>query len=189
MKKRVGILGGTFDPPHIAHLIIANEVRVALSLSQIIFLPNFIPPHKEASSTKAIDRIEMLKLAICDNPFFALDERELTRSGKSFTYDTMKEMVEENPDIDYYFIIGGDMVEYLPNWYKIDQLMDLVQFVGVNRPKYDLKTPYPVLNVEVPEMSVSSSLLRERVAQKKPIDYLLPKEVVSYVKEHQLYET
>ncbi|EMG28544.1 nicotinic acid mononucleotide adenylyltransferase [Listeria fleischmannii subsp. fleischmannii LU2006-1] len=67
--------------------------------------------------------------------------------------------------------------------------MNLVQFVGVNRPKYDLQTPYPVLNVEVPEMSVSSSLLRERVAQKKPIDYLLPKEVVSYVKEHQLYET
>ncbi|EMG28545.1 nicotinic acid mononucleotide adenylyltransferase [Listeria fleischmannii subsp. fleischmannii LU2006-1] len=109
MKKRVGILGGTFDPPHIAHLIIANEVRVALSLSKIIFLPNSVPPHKEASSAKAEDRIEMLKLAICDNPSFALDERELTRSGKSYTYDTMKEMVEENPDIDYYFIIGGDM--------------------------------------------------------------------------------
>ncbi len=189
MKKRVGILGGTFDPPHIAHLIIANEVREVLNLEQIIFLPNSVPPHKQSGNVSANDRATMLQLAISNNPHFVMDSRELLRAGKSFTFDTMKEMVEENPNTDYYFIIGGDMVEYLPNWYNIDQLVELVQFVGVNRPEYCLKTPYPVKNVSVPEMSISSSLIRERMAKKMPIDYFLPTQVVRYVKEHQLYES
>ncbi|WP_099221154.1 nicotinate-nucleotide adenylyltransferase [Listeria costaricensis] len=190
MKKKIGILGGTFDPPHLTHLSIVEAVQKKLHLDQVIFLPNAIPPHKEASGLVSdADRLQMLQLSTADKPSFTIDQRELLRQGKSYTYETMKEMTSEHPEIDYYFIIGGDMVEYLPKWYQIDQLLKLVHFVGVNRPNYPLSTPYPIIWVEVSESDLSSTAIRERLQQGQPIDTLVPKSVAAYIKEHQLYET
>ncbi|WP_163653013.1 nicotinate-nucleotide adenylyltransferase [Listeria sp. PSOL-1] len=190
MKKKIGILGGTFNPPHIMHLIIANEVRNKLGLQKIIFLPNNQPPHKETTVLASNEeRLAMLQLAIKGNPYFEIDPRELHRKGKSYTFDTMKEMVAEEPETLFYFIIGGDMVEYLPKWYHVNELVQLVQFVGVNRPNYLKQSAFDVLWVDVPETAICSTLIRRKIAANKPIDYYTPAEVVQYIKEHKCYET
>ncbi|AQY51208.1 nicotinic acid mononucleotide adenylyltransferase [Listeria weihenstephanensis FSL R9-0317] len=189
MKSKIGILGGTFDPPHHAHLIIANEARIKLGLEKVIFLPNAVPPHKQKSGlTSNADRLKMIELAIADNSFFEVDDREMHRSGKSYTYDTMIEMTKEFPNAAFSFIIGGDMVEYLPKWYHINELIKLVSFVGVNRPHYSEDSPYNIETIRVPAMDISSAMLRERLENGLPIDYYVPSQVSKYIKEHHLYE-
>ncbi|GGA68891.1 nicotinate-nucleotide adenylyltransferase [Ornithinibacillus halotolerans] len=186
--KRIGILGGTFDPPHIGHLIIAEEVNQALDLDEIWFIPTYEPPHKGRASVSVENRIEMLKLAIADNESFKLNTIEVDREGKSYTYDTMLLLTNKYPDSEFYFIIGADMVEYLPNWYKIDELMKLVTFIGVKRSGYSLNTTYPIREVEIPMVDISSSLIRKRQKEKGTIQYLVPKSVYTYIKEHSFYE-
>jgi len=188
MKRKIGILGGTFDPPHLGHLIIANEVFHRLELDELQFMPNQEPPHKEREShTTNRDRIRMLELAIQGNPFFSIEKIELERKGRSYTYDTMKMLMERNPNNEYYFIIGADMVEYLPNWYQVDELMKLVKFVGVNRPNYQLESTYPIIPIEVPFIEISSSMIRKRTQNSETINYLLPYGVINYIEENQLY--
>uniref|UniRef100_UPI0030185467 nicotinate (nicotinamide) nucleotide adenylyltransferase n=1 Tax=Oceanobacillus massiliensis TaxID=1465765 RepID=UPI0030185467 len=109
--KRIGILGGTFDPPHLGHLLIAEEVRTAMELAEVWFIPTYTPPHKAASMTNAEDRINMLQLATDNNPFFKVNTIEIERSGKSYTLDTMRILKQKHPDKELYFIIGADMVE------------------------------------------------------------------------------
>ena len=134
---KIGILGGTFDPPHYGHLLIANEVLSELNLDEIWFMPNQEPPHKQKSeSVENSDRLRMLELAIMENPAFKIEKLELERFGPSYTVDTMKILNERFPDHQFFFIIGADMIEYLPKWHKIDELIKLVQFVGVERPTY-----------------------------------------------------
>ncbi|HZG72549.1 MAG TPA: nicotinate-nucleotide adenylyltransferase [Chondromyces sp.] len=189
MKKKVGILGGTFNPPHLGHLIIANEVLSVLELDELRFMPNHEPPHKEKKGgVSDEDRIQMIQAAIGDHPKFKLELCEMQRSGKSYTYDTIKFLKEREPEADFYFIIGGDMIEYLPNWHRIDELCELLTFVGVKRPGYSTDTPYPVHMVEVPEINLSSSLLRERMESGETVRYLLPKKVIALIKEKRLYE-
>ncbi|KRG15520.1 nicotinate-nucleotide adenylyltransferase [Lederbergia galactosidilytica] len=189
-KQRIGILGGTFDPPHLGHLVIANEVLHTLKLDQIAFMPNQEPPHKaRKSGTTESDRLQMLELAIKDNPNFAIEKIELERQGKSFSLDTMKLLKDRNPGVEYYFIIGADMVEYLANWHGIDELINIVSFIGVNRPKYELESPYPVQYIEIPQMDISSTLIRERCKKSISIKYLLPDNVIRYIEENGLYES
>lgn len=189
-KQRIGILGGTFDPPHLGHLVIANEVLHTLKLDQIAFMPNQEPPHKmRKSGTTESDRVRMLELAIRDNPFFVIEKIELERQGKSYSLDTIKMLKERNPDVEYYFIIGADMVEYLPKWHGIEELAELVSFIGVNRPEYELESPYPVQYIEVPQMDISSTLIRERCKKSFSIKYLLPDNVIHYIEENGLYES
>src|SRR5699024_3722169 len=121
--RRIGILGGTFDPPHIGHLIIAEEVRAAQNLDEVWFIPSYEPPHKHRAFVDSADRVEMVKRAIAGNPYFSINTIEVNRLGKSYTFDTMKLLKEENPDASFYFIIGADMVEYLPHWKYIDKLI------------------------------------------------------------------
>lgn len=185
---RIGIVGGTFDPIHTGHLIIGNEVREALDLEGIWFMPNKIPPHKETVPTAKEHRLAMIQLAIADNPYFHLVTDELERDGASYTYETMLMLKEKYPKHTFYFIIGGDMVEYLPKWYKVDELVELVQFVGVTRPKFTLETPYPIEKVETPELAISSTMIRERRKSKRTIKYLVPREVQNYIEERGLYE-
>lgn len=188
MKRKVGILGGTFDPPHLGHLIIANEVLDQLGLDEVKFMPNQEPPHKTRNTgTNASDRLKMLELAIEDHPKFSLETIELERQGRSYTYDTMNELKEKNPDVDFYFIIGADMVEYLPNWHKIDELVKFVRFVGTNRPHFRLETPYPIQYVKVPQVDISSSLIRNRIKTGKSVKYLLPDKVIRYMEGNRLY--
>ncbi|WP_203361680.1 nicotinate-nucleotide adenylyltransferase [Bacillus sp. REN10] len=189
MRKKVGLLGGTFNPPHVGHLIIANEVLEALELDEVRFMPNKTPPHKQMDErVSEEDRIGMLSVAIDNHPKFQLELIEMERNGKSYTYDTIKLLKEREPKTDFYFIIGGDMIEYLPKWYQIDKLCQLVTFVGVRRPGYSVETSYPVRLIDTPEIHLSSSLLREKAATNGTLRYLLPDQVIAYIKENQLYE-
>jgi len=187
-RKQVGILGGNFNPVHNQHLLIADQVGTALNLEKVYLMPEYLPPHVDEKDTiEAEHRLNMLKLAIADNPLFDIEQAELQRRGKSYTYDTMKALIAQNPDTDYYFIIGGDMVEYLPKWYKIDELVEMVQFVGVKRPGYTIDTPYPIIWLDAPMMDLSSSLIRKKIAQGCSIRYLVPEAVRNYILEKGLY--
>ena len=133
--RKIGIIGGTFDPPHYGHLLIANEVYHALNLEEVWFLPNQIPPHKQGRNITSVEsRLQMLELATEAEEHFSICLEELSRKGPSYTYDTMLQLTKKYPDVQFHFIIGGDMVEYLPKWYNIEALLDLVTFVGVARP-------------------------------------------------------
>ncbi|MBF0806173.1 MULTISPECIES: nicotinate-nucleotide adenylyltransferase [unclassified Streptococcus] len=188
-RKQVGILGGNFNPVHNAHLLVADQVRQQLSLDQVLLMPEFIPPHKDKKET--IDqhhRLMMLELALNGKEGLGIERLELERQGISYTYDSMKMLTEANPDTDYYFIIGADMVEYLPKWHRIDELLELVQFVGVQRPKYKAGTSYPVIWVDVPLMDISSSMVRDFIAAGREPNFLLPELVWNYIKREGLYK-
>ncbi|MBF8970212.1 MULTISPECIES: nicotinate-nucleotide adenylyltransferase [unclassified Streptococcus] len=188
-RKQVGILGGNFNPVHNAHLLVADQVRQQLSLDQVLLMPEFIPPHKDKKET--IDqhhRLMMLELALNGKEGLGIERLELERKGISYTYDSMKILTEANPDTDYYFIIGADMVEYLPKWHRIDELLELVQFVGVQRPKYKAGTSYPVIWVDVPLMDISSSMVRDFIAAGREPNFLLPELVWNYIKREGLYK-
>ncbi|MFD1362990.1 nicotinate-nucleotide adenylyltransferase [Lentibacillus salinarum] len=187
--KRIGILGGTFDPPHIGHLLIAEEVRVAQNLDDVWFMPSHEPPHKQKANADASDRVEMAKRATAGNPHFKVNTIEVNRLGKSYTFDTMKLFNQEHPDASFYFIIGADMVEYLPNWKHIEELLELVTFVGVKREGYKLASEYPIREVDIPLMDISSTDIRTRLADKRSIKYMVPEKVEIYIKEKRLYES
>lgn len=190
MNRKIGIFGGTFDPPHVGHLLIANEILCELALDEVWFMPNQEPPHKEKSmNVSNDDRVNMLQLSMKDHPKFRLETIELEREGRSYTFDTMQLLTERYPDKEFYFIIGADMIEYLPNWYKIEELVQLVTFVGVNRPNFNHETDYPIIFVDIPEIGISSSDIRERLKKGKTVRYLLHDSVRKYIKEHKLYES
>jgi nicotinate-nucleotide adenylyltransferase len=190
MKKKIGILGGTFDPPHFGHLLIASEVLHSLQLSEIWFIPNQIPPHKQSEHfTESQHRLNMLKLAIKDNQQFKVNTIELEREGPSYTYDTLRLLLEEFPEYEFYFIIGADMIEYLPRWHQIDEIIKLVTFVGVKRAGFKTSSIYPVTEVEIPQFEVSSTMLRKRLRINGNTDYLLPENVKRYIEENHLYGT
>lgn len=188
-KRRVGILGGGFNPVHMGHLIIAEQVRAQLDLDEFYLMPSFISPHVDKKET--IDssyRVEMLQLATSDNPHLSIELSEVHRKGKSYTYDTMKALKEMNPDTDYYFVIGGDMVDYLPKWYRIDELMQMIQFVGVNRPGSVVESNYPLIWVDVPLMGISSSMIRKKIKANCSVKYFLPENVLNYIHKKGLYQ-
>jgi nicotinate-nucleotide adenylyltransferase len=190
MTKKIGILGGTFDPPHFGHLLIASEVRHSMQLSEIWFMPNQIPPHKQDEHfTDSKHRLNMIKLAIHDQAHFKIEQIELDREGPSFTYDTLRILLEQFPTYSFYFIIGADMIEYLPKWHKVEEVIELVTFVGVKRPGYKTTTKYPVIEVEIPQFDVSSTMLRKRLKEKENTAYLLPEDVKRYIEENHLYGT
>ncbi len=187
-KKQVGLLGGNFNPIHHAHLMIAEQVGQKMGFDEVHLLPSYLPPHVDEKKTiDSEHRLAMVKLAIEDNPFLSVDTRELARKGKSYTFDTMLELTTENPDTEYYFIIGGDEVAYLPNWHRIDELVRIVNFVGVKRAGYALESPYPIIWVDVPEIQLSSSYIRKQVNQGCSIRYLVPDRVREYIAEEGLY--
>lgn len=187
-RKQIGILGGNFNPVHNAHLVVADQVRQQLGLDQVLLMPEYEPPHVDKKET--IDekhRLKMLELAIEGIEGLGIEPIELERKGISYSYDTMKLLTEQHPDTDYYFIIGADMVDYLPKWYRIDELVELVQFVGVQRPRYKAWTSYPVIWVDVPLMDISSSMVRDFLAQGRTPNFLLPQPVLEYIEKEGLY--
>lgn len=187
-RKRVGIYGGTFNPVHNAHLLVADQVGTALCLNKVLLMPDNQPPHIDHKDTIAPKfRLDMLNLAVADNPLLGIETEEIKRGGISYSYDTMVALKRKHPDIDYYFIIGGDMVDYLPKWYRIDDLIKLVNFVGVRRPGAVNHSNYPVIWVDVPQVDISSSDIRQRVREGRSIKYMVPNKVEEYIKEHHLY--
>ncbi len=187
-RKQVGILGGNFNPIHNAHLVVADQVRQQLGLDQVLLMPEFKPPHVDTKTT--IDesyRLDMLELAIEGVEGLSIEKIELERKGISYTFDTMQLLKQKNPDTDYFFIIGADMVDYLPKWHRIDELVKMVQFVGVQRPKYKTGTSYPVIWVDIPLMDISSSMIRDFIKNNRQPNYLLPGSVLDYINEKGLY--
>lgn len=188
-RKQVGILGGNFNPVHNAHLVVADQVRQQLGLDKVLLMPEYLPPHVDAKGTIAEHhRLKMLELAIEGIEGLEIETIELERKGISYTYDTMLLLNERDPDTDYYFIIGADMVDYLPKWHRIDELVEIVQFVGVQRPRYKAGTSYPVIWVDVPLMDISSSMVRDFVAKGLTPNFMLPKPVLDYIKKEGLYQ-
>ena len=188
-RKQVGLSGGNFNPVHLAHLVMADQVQNQLGLDKVYLMPTYLPPHVDEKKTISSEhRLAMLELAVADNPCLDIEPIELIRKGKSYTYDTMKALKEANPDTDYYFIIGGDMVEYLPKWHRIDDLLHLVQFVGIRRPNYPTESTYPIIWVDVPQMAISSTLIRQKVKSGCSTRYLLPENVINYIQEKGLYQ-
>ncbi len=201
---RIGILGGTFNPVHIGHLIIAEEVYYRHGLSRVIFIPAGIPPHKGAENlTEARHRYEMVKLATKDNDHFEVSDEEVSREGKSFTIDT----VDANPerygkDSDLHLIVGMDTVNELPTWKDIKRLSTLCRIVVVNRPGNtlaNLDQLIPVMgkekveeikriHVEIPPIGISSTDIRDRLKKGLHTRYIVPPEVRQYIEKHGLYK-
>ncbi|ARK29292.1 nicotinate-nucleotide adenylyltransferase [Halalkalibacter krulwichiae] len=190
--KKVGLFGGTFNPPHIGHLLFAQEALVSFELDEIWFIPVNVPPHKENNELASNnDRVDMLISATKHNERFHVSTIELERGGPSYTIDTIKQLKQLYKEHQFYFLIGGDMVEYLPHWHKIDELLDLITFIGVHRPGSTVKASRyadQVLLMEMVQVGFSSSLIRKRVQEGKPITFMVPFEVEALMKERSLYE-
>lgn len=188
--SKIGIFGGTFNPPHIGHLIMANEVLQALNLDEVRFMPNAIPPHKaQQSDATSAQRLHLTELAIEGNRQFIIEPYEIKQGGISYSYDTLAALTKREPEHDFYFIIGGDQVDSLHTWYRIEDLLKLVTFVGVNRPGNKGMTSLPVLHVEAPLIDLSSTLIRQRLINNQAVTYLIPKQVERYIREEGLYGT
>lgn len=201
--RRVGVLGGTFDPIHVGHLIVAQEVVSALQLDKMYFLPAGDPPHKrDHLITPAHHRRRMVELAIADNPAFALSLVDLERAGPSYTVDTLRLLHEQwGPETSIAFVIGWDMLDDLLTWHDPKGVVRQVdQLVAVHRPGYPLDQDYlrlleatvpgirkRLLPLEVPQIAISSSDLRQRVETNRPIRYQVPAEVETYILEQGLY--
>ncbi len=195
--KKVGIFGGTFDPIHIGHMIAADQALFYADLDEIWFMPAQIPPHKRNSNiTHAIHRLEMLKRVVKLDNRYKLCTIELERSGPSYTLDTMKELQKKFHEYSFSFIIGGDMIEYLPKWYGIEELVQLVQFIGLKRPGFhhfpkndEGELVYKFVKmIPMPQLEVSSSLIREWIKNGRSIRYIVDDSVEEYIKEQRLYE-
>lgn len=182
---KIGLLGGTFNPVHYGHLFVARQVKEQCQLDRVCLMPTYLPPHKQTIAST--ERLAMLERAIESDAELAIETIELERQGKSYSYDTMKELTKRHPENEYYFIIGGDMIESLHEWYRIDDLMQLVTFIGVDRPGYSSQSIYPIQRVELPTLDISSSLIRSYCQQQRSIRYLLPDTVIDYINERGLY--
>jgi nicotinate-nucleotide adenylyltransferase len=187
-RRQIGILGGNFNPVHNGHLLIADQVAQILSLDKVNLMPEAVPPHQETKRTISVKhRLNMIELAVKDNPRLGIEGIELQLGGMNYTFDTIKKLKKKNPDVDYFFIIGGDMVEYLPQWHQVEELMELVQFVGVGRLGYPEKSSFPVIWVDVPKIEVSSTYIRRSIGFDIIPKYLMPDEVYQYIQEKGLY--
>lgn len=194
---RVGIFGGTFDPVHIGHLILAESCREACRLDRVKFVVAGEPPHKGKPRTSAKHRLEMVELAIAGHEAFETSEIELERPGPHYSFETLERISAENPGDDLFFLIGADSLADLPGWRRPERICELASLVVVNRPG----TPGEVLksfeppegskpfhHVTMPDVGVASREIRRRVAEGRSVRYLVPRAVEVYLREHVLYD-
>lgn len=190
---RLGVMGGTFDPIHLGHLVAASEVLHNFGLDRIVFVPTGRPWQK-ARYTDPEDRWLMATLAAASHPHFAVSRMELDRRGPTYTVDTMSALRRfYGEDTALYFIIGADAAARLSTWQGIENLGDLVEMIAVTRPGFELediapRPGWPVVHrMDMPPVGVSSTDIRRRVRAGEPIDYLVPAPVADYIKERGLY--
>jgi nicotinate-nucleotide adenylyltransferase len=195
---RVGILGGAFNPPHIGHLICAQEATVQLALDSVEFVPTPRPPHREIEQDPGAEvRLEMCELAVADDDRFSTSRIELDREGPSYTSDTLRQLHEARPEDELFLLLGGDQAERLPTWHEPDAVLALATVCAVERVGYSrnaiviklarLKGAEKLRFLEMPVIQVSSSSVRRRVSRGQPIRYLVPDPVASFIGEKGLY--
>ena len=190
--KKIGLLGGTFDPIHIGHLLMARAALEMLGLDQVIFIPSCVPPHKKAPTLfSAKDRLKMVRLATKENPQFDVSDFEIKKGGKSYSVDTVRHFRELYPaPAKLYFIVGGDTINQIHTWKDVDQIKKMCTFVSVNRPGYPRGLArFKYHAVTMHGIDMSSTEIRKRLELGKSIQYLVPESVLGYIREHKLAKT
>jgi nicotinate-nucleotide adenylyltransferase len=194
----IGILGGTFNPPHMGHLVMAQEALDQLDLDRVVLMPVAVPPHKEAREDPgAAARLELCRLAVAGDERFAVSSLEIDRGGASFTVDTLKELHDVEPQHDLTFIVGGDMAQSLPAWREPEAILALARLAvaereGVRREDIarrldSLHDGSRVVFFDMPRIDISSSSIRRRVAEGRPVRYLVPDAVAEAIAQQGLY--
>jgi nicotinate-nucleotide adenylyltransferase len=194
----IGLLGGTFNPPHIGHLVCAQEALTQLELERVILIPVYAPPHKEAERDPGVEhRVELCRRAVAGDERFEVSRLEADVPGRSFTVDTLKRLHESSPEDDLTFIVGGDMAHALPTWHEPETVLSLATLgvaerEGVGRANIaealvGLAGAERIRFFDMPRLDISSSLIRRRVAAGQPIRYLVPDAVAAYIDSARLY--
>jgi nicotinate-nucleotide adenylyltransferase len=200
LHERVGLFGGTFDPPHLGHLILASEAQSQLELTRLLWTVTPDPPHKQDQTITPLEhRLAMVKLAIEDEPTFEISDIELNRPGPHYTIDTIRLLAEQNPGAEIVPVIGGDSLNDLPSWHKPREIVYAAHWVGVmRRPGEEtnlqaLERELPGITskihyVDAPLLEIASREIRNRAATGKPFRYYLPRSVYEYIERHHLYQ-
>lgn len=193
-KRRIGVMGGTFDPIHHGHLVAASEVQSVFKLDEVIFVPTATQPFKKGRKvTSAEHRYLMTVIATASNPSFSVSRVDIDRGGITYTVDTLTDLFGNCPDVEAFFITGADALQRILEWKDAEKVLDMAHFVGVTRPGHQLEDhglgPDQVTLLEVPAMAISSTDCRARVAESKPVWYLVPDGVVQYINKYGLYTT
>lgn len=192
MAARIGVFGGTFDPPHVGHLVTAVNVRHALRLDRLLLVVANQPWQKLGTRpiSAAADRLAMVEAAVGDVPGLEASSIEIDRGGHSYTADTLAELGGRHPGSSLFLVLGADAATGLPTWERVDEVRDLASLVVVDRPGApapSIPAGWSWTHVEVPRLEVSSTDLRDRVADGRPLDYLLPSAVIACIRERRLY--
>ncbi|TFV99052.1 nicotinate-nucleotide adenylyltransferase [Orlajensenia leifsoniae] len=191
-RRRVGVMGGTFDPIHHGHLVAASEVAQSFDLDEVVFVPTGQPWQKTAVSTGE-HRYLMTVIATASNPRFTVSRVDIDRTGPTYTIDTLRDIRAARPDAELFFITGADAIAQILTWKNVHELWELAHFVAVSRPGHDLSiSGLPQADVsllEVPALAISSTACRERVNRGYPVWYLVPDGVVQYISKHHLYRS
>ena len=182
--RKIGIYGGTFDPIHNAHMILARQAREELDLEQVIFVPAAVSPFKQGPAADGKARMRMLRAAIAKEPGFAADDLELRRPPPSYTFDTIAHFQKELGAAEIHCLIGEDNVAGLPRWHRFDELKRMVRFVVLNRTGRAPAHPYRTINRLI---DISATDIRKRVASGRSIRYLVPTEVETIIRKGNLY--
>ncbi len=197
---RIGILGGTFNPPHLGHLVCAQESHRELALDRVLFIPAATPPHKPVEAEPGAEhRLELCRLAIDGDQRFAVSDLELRRAGPSYTVDTLKELSVQSPTNELFLILGGDIAAGLPQWREPERVLELATVAIAQRRGTARGTVQKALDqlkggdrarfFAMPRIGISSTMVRRRVRAGQPIRYFVPDGVLEYIETHGLYRT
>ena len=190
IRRRIGVMGGTFDPIHNGHLVAASEVASAFALDEVLFVPTGDPWQKQ-TVTEGEHRYLMTVIATASNPRFKVSRVDIDRGGATYTVDTLRDLRAAHPDADLFFITGADAITQILGWRNAEELWGLAHFVAVTRPGHALNLPDApagaISVLEIPALAISSTDVRERAAAGKPLWYLVPDGIVQYIAKHELY--
>ncbi|MBU1613802.1 nicotinate-nucleotide adenylyltransferase [bacterium] len=190
----VGLMGGTFNPIHLGHLLAAKEAKEKFGLTRVIFIPSYLPPHKEDKDLiSAKHRFNMTSVALDGREGFSISDIEIKRGGKSYAIDTIREFRKiYGPKTDFYFIVGVDAINEIDTWKDFDQLIKICRFIGVARPGSELCLVQEYLKavslLNVRTLPISSTEIREKIRKGMPINDLVPRKVAEYIFKHRLYQ-